>query len=126
MKKFIAIITVTLFCVASLAAQTVIDSTGTPNGGTITNLFEVTGLIYSGLVVLVTALGQKFGLFAKIEQKWLYSVAVGLVLAVCWVVMGFTGFISLLTMYFPIAGSIYQMLKTTGLLKLVGLEKATK
>lgn len=112
-----------LICVGATFAQTVIDSTAASGlSGTTKNLFEMTGLIYSGLVILVTSLGQKFGWFSKISQKWVYSAAVGLVLAVVWVTVGFGNFLQLLFVYFPVAGTIYQTMKALGLLGLLGLK----
>jgi len=107
-------------------AQTV-DSLGTDTGNTsVQALFDATGFLFSCLVVLFTALGTKFGFLSQIKDKWVYSIAVALVLAVAWITLGFNGFLELLTKYFPIAGTIYAGLKSTGLLKYVGLAPAAK
>lgn len=121
-KRFLSVACLLLMAGVYATAQAVIDTTGTGGGTSTQSLFEATGLIYSGMVVLFTALGTKFGWFAKISNKWVYSIAVALVLGIAWIILGFGGFIELLTMYFPIAGTIYQFLKSTGLLKLIGLE----
>lgn len=103
--------------------QAVQDTIGIGNGiGDDPQWGAAIGYAYSGLVILFTALGTKFGFFSKISDKWIYSIAIGLVLGVVWITVGWGNVVDLLTQYFPIAGTIYQVLKKVGLLKLIGLE----
>jgi len=126
LKRILGISFLLVFAGFYAFAQAV-DSTGTGTGSTsIQGLFDATGLIFSGLVVLFTALGTKFGFLSKLKDKWVYSIAVALVLSVAWITLGFNGFLELLTKYFPIAGTIYAGLKSTGLLKTFGLAPAPK
>jgi hypothetical protein len=115
-KRLIAFSCALLFTgVSAVLAQTVDTSGG--GVGVAPDWSAAIGYLYSGLVVVITALGTKYGFFSKVNNKWIYSIAVGLVLGVVWITAGFTDFLDLLTKFFPIAGMIYQFLKTVGVIK---------